>query len=160
MPKQILVKSAKTDIWVKGLGRVKTHQKGKKVGQPYTTVDRSQPHQDGDEILIKKGEPYYWTKYKYQLKRISKIPFTQDQLRYGRYGKPEYQEKYEEFESKINDLDEEDEDSKDELRTEIEEYRDELQGRLDSMPEALQESSILNERITDLEDLVSQIDNL
>lgn len=137
MAQQHFVKKARRDIFQRGTN-----------GSP-------------DTILIAKGEPYYWCKFRYQPKKVSKTPFTSDQLRYGRYGKPEWDEKFSDFENRVNDcVDVEGaEDGANSLREEIEEYRDELQERLDNMPEQLQESSVLNERIEELESLISQLEN-
>lgn len=134
MAKQHFVKKARKDIWKK-----------RENGLP-------------DTILIAKGESYYWVKFRYQVKKVSKTPFSSDQLRYGgRYGKPEWIEKYEEFESRVSDIEEDDEDEKDSLRTEIEEYRDELQERLDRIPQQLQENSVLSERIEELDNLINDL---
>lgn len=48
-------------------------------------------------------------------------------------------------------------DERDGLVSEIEEFLDELQSRLDNMPDQLQESSVLNERIEELDSLLSEL---
>lgn len=55
------------------------------------------------------------------------------------------------------------EDAKDEIYGELETQRDELQDRLDNMPESLQDSDsgcILQDRISSLEDAMDELDNL
>lgn len=110
-----------------------------------------------DEIFIDRGESYYWYKFRYRPRKVSKTPFTQSELTYGRYGKPEWDSKYEDFSSRVDECDIED---KDELYNEIEEYRDELQVSLDNIPCQLQESHILTERISLLDDFLATLDEL
>lgn len=117
-------------------------------------IDRSIPSTPNDKLLVKSGESYYWWKFRNRPKSISLTKPTADQLR--KFSKPEFQEKFEEFESRVDDC--YDSDEKEELKGEIEEYTSELQERLDNMPEQLQESSILNEYIEQLEELGNSIE--
>jgi hypothetical protein len=49
---------------------------------------------------------------------------------------------------------------KEKIINDIESYKEELESRLSNMPYQLQENSILNERIEELEDLISELNNL
>ncbi len=109
------------------------------------------------DYLVLKGQSYYWWKFRNRSKQISLTEPTSSQL--DKYGKSEWQEKWEEFENRVNDCANVEglEDDASDLSSEIEEYRDELQSRLDNMPESLQESSVLNERIEELDGLIDQL---
>lgn len=55
------------------------------------------------------------------------------------------------------------EEAKDEIYSELENMRDDLQGRLDNMPESLQDAptgEMLQDRISSLDDAMSELDNL
>lgn len=124
------VKKARVDYWKKG-----------QDGQP-------------DTILIAKGEPYFWWKFRNQDRVISKTRPTKDQLR--KYPKPEFQVNMESYQNRREDAVEED---REELLQEVQDYKGELQEKLDNMPQQLQESSILNEYIEQLEELEGELEN-
>lgn len=163
MPKQHHVKSAKKQIWMTGLKvtKYKTDKDGNK--QPYTNYDTSRPFVDSegkesDKLLVDIGESYYWCKYRYQKRKVKKTPFTSDELKYGKYPKPEWNSRIEDFESQKDSCETEDE--RDALVSDVEEYRDELQERIEQMPEQLQESSINTERVQELDDLISELNDM
>lgn len=52
------------------------------------------------------------------------------------------------------------EDDRDSLAEEVEAYKEELEERLSNMPDQLQESSVLNERIEEMDSLASEIREL
>ena len=54
------VKSARKDIYSCGKRVELVHQRGKHAGEKYFKIDRTQPRDENDSILIHKGESY-WT---------------------------------------------------------------------------------------------------
>ena len=84
MAKQHFVKKARKDIWKKGEGE-----------QP-------------DTILIAKGESYYWLKFRYQVKRVSKqgilVIKTQSNITGEEYNSIQETIKSEAFKGGIEDL--------------------------------------------------------
>lgn len=104
-----------------------------------------------DELICKKGEFYYTWHPKGSPWQFSK---TKPDLR------PEWERTIEEFRHRVCDCIEGESDERDELLSEIEEMRDELQSRLDNIPEQLQESSVLNERIEELDGLIFDIEEM
>jgi hypothetical protein len=138
---------ARKDLYKVGL---KTPAENK---QGYT-VDRKQPSIEvKDEVIVKAGEEYYAWKRKGQPYSYSTTYPTFPVLI------SEWDEKFGDFGERINECteNEESEDEKQQLLEEIEEYRDELQSRLDRIPYQLQESSVLNERIEMLDDYILQL---
>jgi hypothetical protein len=146
-----------------GLPKVSKHKARKdlyKIGfkfsaenkQGYKT-DRTRPSTETeDEIIVKGGQEYFAWKRKGQPYSYS-ITYPQFPIL-----KSEWEENTERFQESISNAEELDEDEKQELVTEIEEYRDELQSRLDNMPYQLQESSVLNERIEELDNMLSELE--
>ena len=154
---------ARTDIHQYGLKTTANNKQG-------FTLDRSKPSTDPDEqpdeVIIPKGSKYWTWGFKYQPKQFSLTEPTSDQLRYGRYGKNEYSTNIDDYNSRLEilkqfaesgDMDEGDKDS---LKTDIEQYKDELQERLDNVPESLQESHVLTERIQELEQLIDEVEEV
>jgi len=164
MPRLNFVKKARKDIYAHGKLITKIHQRGKNAGKEYITRDRSQPEDDKDTLIIKKGESYYWWQFAFSSKRISKTRPPQSALTqseyYGwlwdlqdGYTSPDYTDESA-FELLQNDIDE--------LIDQLNEQMEELQDKLDSMPEQLQESSdagmMLQERIDSLENAVNELE--
>lgn len=52
------VKSARKDIYSCGKSVELVHQRGKHAGEKYFKIDRTQPRDENDSILIHKGESY------------------------------------------------------------------------------------------------------
>lgn len=159
MPK-IYQRKAKTD-------RYNIGQKTPAENKQGYVIDFSKPNMNAfnefelDRLICKKGETYFTWHPKGQPWRFSKErPIFAKQ-------KSEWEEKLEEFDNAISDLEygsdddnideDEQESNKDAVRTSIEDYRDELQGRLDNMPQQLQENHILTERISELQELIDSI---
>ena len=138
---------AKKDLYRVGLKTPAENKQGFKTDRHKPSIEVE------DEVVVKEGEEYYSWKRKNQQRSYSTTYPTFPIL------KSEWEEKSEEFEERINECcDVEDlEEDKQQLLEEIEEYRDELQARLDNMPQQLQESSILNERIEQLDDYIGQL---
>lgn len=106
--------------------------------------------------IISKGDMYYWWKFKNRDKQRSKFKPSVDKLK--KYGPTEFETNIADYENRKEDA-EYDEDEREQLKSDIEEYKEELDSRLNNMPDALQESSVLNEYIEQLEGLLQEIDN-
>ena len=64
MAKAEFVLSAKRNIYKRGRKVQYVSKRGKKAGQTLTKIDRFQPADEGDEVLIHAGESYYtWCFY-------------------------------------------------------------------------------------------------
>lgn len=133
---------ARKDLYKRGLKTPSSNKQG-------YSIDRTKPADPDDEVVVRSGQEYYSWHPKNRQHVYSLEPYV--------YKKPynEWNDKFDDFNSRIKECED-----RDELRSEIEEYRDELQERLDNIPEQLQESSILNERIEELDDLISTLDDL
>lgn len=144
--KVTFVKSARKPIYKSGI--IKTNPNGTR------RFIRTIPIDDKDEIVIQKGESYYFWKFRNCAISVSKTEPTFEQLL--RYGKSEWDEKIEEFEKAQEEL--KTVEDRDNLINEIEDYQNDLQERLSNMPDSLQESSVLNERIEELDSLRSEVE--
>ena len=119
---------------------------------------------DYPESNIKKGESYYWWKFRFGGKYKSKTPPRRSQLTQSGFlsGLCDLEDGMSERLSGIGH--EEISGVVEELTSEIECLRDECQDSLDNMPEHLQESSdsgmLLQERIDALEDWISNLENI
>lgn len=115
-----------------------------------------------DNPVAKKGESYYWWKFRYGGKRYSRTRPRASQLTQSPYYgavralveqiEDSNPEDFDEFES-----------LKEEVRDELENLRDEAQSSLDNMPEQLQYAptgELLQERIDALENAESELDNI
>lgn len=143
--KAYFVKKARKDIYENGVSF--------KNKRGFSTTNLSLPADKHDQIVVKKGESYWWWKWRFGTKHISKTEPESSQL--SRYGKSEWDERMEDFEGRKDDFE-----NKDTLLTDIEEYKSELESRLENIPEPLQESSILNERIEELGTLYDEVEML
>lgn len=154
---KVKIHTAKTDLYRDGLRTPANNKQG-------YSLDRSKPAvqeegEESDEIIILKGQKYYSWHPKRRPWVYSLTPFV--------YVKPynEYDETLAGFQARIQDIedseednDEEENEDKDSLISEIEEFKTELEDRLSNMPEQLQESSVLNERIEELGSLLSDLE--
>jgi hypothetical protein len=120
------VKRARKDIWMKG--------------------------QDGqsDEILIKKGEPYYWYKFRYGLKVVSKnYPTNVDKYPYALH------KVFTQLEERVNDaIENEEYDS--ELEDELQEFIFERNEAIGNMEEYFSDSPQLD----DMKEMVETAEGL
>jgi hypothetical protein len=113
-----------------------------------------------DNPVCKRGESYYWWKFRYGGKRYSLTRPRGSQLTQSAYystvrGMCEGIEDY-----TVEDADDF-ESLKDDITSQVDELRDETQGSLDNMPESLTYSptgELLQERIDALEGVESEID--
>lgn len=163
MAKANFVKSAQKNIYKIGKIREYVSEKGKRKGETKSVRDKTIPADEGDEILIAKGESYYWWQFKNSPKQFSKERPKNSQLTQSEFMSQLYaiEEKIEEFHCETR---EEFEEFRDEVKDEIEQLRDECQEKLDAMPEHLQDSSssgeLLNERIEAMDSWASEIENI
>ena len=117
-----------------------------------------------DNNCVKQGESYYWWKFRFGGKRMSKTRPRQSQLTQSAYfstlyGLAEHIEDYEIVpgeESVVEEL-------RDDIVSQLEELRDETQESRDNMPEALQDAptgELLGERVDGLESAISEIEGI
>lgn len=162
MAKANFIESAKKPIYKRGKRIEYVSKRGKREGQTLSKIDRNQPADENDEILINVGESY-WTWCFYGGQPIySKTKPRQSQLT----NNPFYQELYSIQES-VEDFSPEDPDEVgefvEELISNLEELRDTCQESFDNIPEQLQEGNsgqILQERIENLDDVISNLENI
>lgn len=150
------VKKARKAIYEQGKQVKHVFKKGKHTDDSIMIVDRTQPANSKDAILINIGESYWWYQFLHGPKRISKDRPKQSQLTQS------------EFLSTVYGIEEDMEEAThieggdiDNWISELENLRDETQDKLDNMPEQLQESSysgmLLQERIDNLESWISDL---
>ena len=110
---------------------------------------------------IKKGDKYYWWKFRYGSKHCSKVCPRPSQLTQSEFLSTIYglNEQIEDLTIK-NDLKEEIE----AITNELDMLKDEQQERLDNMPEHLQESSssgeLLSRRIESVDEMISELEGI
>lgn len=156
MARSNFVKSARTDIYRHGKQIEAKNKRGYRL-------DRSQPSDKDDIILIKKGESYYWWQFNFtNHKHISKDKPKASQLTQSEFLSTLYgiQEDISSRDFTADDLESE----LQEIKDSIQELLDETQEKYDNMPEHLQESSdsgnTLQERIEALESWISDLDSV
>ncbi len=116
----------------------------------------------GDAVIVAKGESYYWWKFRYGPKQVSKNRPHRSQLTQSGFLSSLYSIE-DEIEANLpadSDL----QGAVENLISELESLRDECQSSLENMPEHLQESStsgqLLTERIDALEGWISDLENV
>ncbi|NIA04051.1 MAG: hypothetical protein GWP09_01745 [Nitrospiraceae bacterium] len=120
---------------------------------------------------IKKGEPYYWWKFRYGSIHKSKTPPKKWQLTQSEFLQTVYEIEDEiddiniDVEDKsVDDIESEIEEQLESIKSEIEDLRDEQDDRLNNMPEQLQDTSdagmLLQDRIDNLESWYDCLDNV
>jgi hypothetical protein len=113
-----------------------------------------------DNPVAKKGESYYWWKFRYGGKRYSKTRPRPSQLTQSAYYSQvrSLVEQIEDFStSSYEDI----QGLKEDIINELENLRDETQGSLDNMPDQLQYSptgELLQERVDALDSAISELD--
>lgn len=161
MAKAQFVEKAKKPIYQRGKRVEYVSKRGKRAGQTLIKVDRTQPADDEDKILINVGESYWtWCFYGgspiYSKERPRPSQLTQNWFKQELYC---IQEKIEDFEPEdVEDV----ATFIDEIRDDAESLKDECQEHLDNMPEQLQDSDsgqTLQERIDNLDSVIGDIDN-
>lgn len=145
-------KSARQPIYKRGKTVTRIYKSGKNEGKEYTTKLLTEPHEDGDEILVEKGQEYWHWTFMRTGKQVSLTKPKYGRMKYG--GLTEF----EMFNEGIDEL--RDEERYEEGLERIEEVRGELQEKLDNMPEQLQESSVLNDYIDECDELETEFQEL
>lgn len=162
MAKANFIESAKKPIYKRGKRIEYVSKQGKRAGQTLSKIDRNQPADENDEILINVGESY-WTWCFYGGQPIySKTKPRQSQLTNNSFKQELYS-----IQESVEDFSPEDPDDVsvfvEELISDLEELRDTCQESFDNIPEQLQEGDsgqILQERIENLDDVISNLENI
>ena len=119
---------------------------------------------DYPEYEIKKGESYYWWKFRFGGKHVSKTPPKREQLTQSNYLISLYA-----VEDSLNNLEQSSsldtiQDDIEGIIGDIENIKSECEEKLQNMPEHLQESSssgqMLQERIENLDNFVSELEGI
>lgn len=159
MAKANFVNKARKNIYVNGKVVKYVSQKGKRKGQTLEKLDRTQPENKQDKIFIKKGESYWHWTFMGGITHISKERPKQSQLTQSEFLSSVYQ-----IEEAMQEASSITEDEVQEWISELESILDEVQDRLSSMPEQLQESSssgqLLQERIDNLEQWIESLQSV
>lgn len=162
MTRANFIKSARKDIYTFGKIIKLVHLKGKNQGKEYTKIDRTQPRDENDKILIHKGESYWTWCFMNQSPHYSKIQPRASQLTQSSF----YQEYYS-IQERIEDFSPERADEisyfVEEIISSLEDLREQCQDSLDNMPEQLQDSDtgqMLQERIDECDNLISDFESL
>lgn len=162
MAKENFIESAKKPIYKRGKRIEYVSKRGKRAGQTLSKIDRNQPADENDEILINVGESY-WTWCFYGGQPIySKTKPRQSQLTNNSFKQELYS-----IQESVEDFSPEDPDEVgefvEELISNLEELRDTCQESFDNIPEQLQEGNsgqILQERIENLDDVIYNLENI
>lgn len=156
------IEKATKPIYEKGKVVEYVSKRGKRAGQTIRKIDRNQPQDENDKILINVGESYYTWCFYGGNPNYSKVCPRPSQLTNNWFKSELYS-----ISEKVEDCECQDPDSLlefiEEVKSELESLRDEVQERLDNMPEQLQECSsgeILQERIDNLDDIINEFDCL
>ena len=162
MARATLVKEAKKPIYLHGKRVEYVSKRGKRAGQTLSKIDRNQPHDENDKIIVNVGESYYTWCFYGGTPQYSKTAPKRSQLTQNWFNVQLYsiQEEIEEYEPK----------DPDDVATlvesvicSIESLRDECQEHLDNIPEQLQESDAgqtLQSRIDSLYDALYEFENI
>lgn len=110
---------------------------------------------------IKKGQQYWWWKFRYSAKIVSFVNPGVSVI----FRLTEYEQTIVELETTKAEIENEPgEETREEMKLEliekVENFRDEQQEKLNNLPQNFQESSILNERIEEIENLISEIEDI
>lgn len=162
MARATFVKKAQKDIYKRGKRVEYVSQKGKRAGQTLSKIDRTIPCDESDEILIHKGESYYWWAFMNGPVNYSKTQPRQSQLTNSSFLSSLYA-----LQERIGDesaVTKEDFDSlKEEIISEAEDLKSQCEDSLSNMPDSLQYSptgELLQERIDALENWISELEGV
>ena len=112
-----------------------------------------------DNPAVKKGQPYYWWEFRYGGKRYSATEPKPYQLTQSPYKAAalQLQERIESMHQvELKDLD----DAKEEIVEEIQQMLDEAQDSLDNIPEHLQETHMLYERVEQTQEWIDALESV
>lgn len=156
------VKKAQKNIYQQGKYIEYESKKGKRIGQKLRRLDRTQPANKDDKIMIAKGEPYYWWAFMNGGKHFSKDKPRRSQLTQSNFFSQlwDIEDRIAEFHVENKDDFEE---FRDEIRDELENLKDETQSSLDNIPEQLQSAptgEMMQERIDALENWIFDIEGV
>lgn len=124
-----------------------------------TFVKKARKDIEGTDI--KKGDSYYWWKFRFGSKQVSKTRPKRSQLTQSSFLSTMY-----DVEDTIENINTDDnfEEMVDGIKDELESLKDEQQDSLDNMPEHLQETSssgeLLQERIEYLDEMIDTLENI
>jgi predicted RNase H-like nuclease (RuvC/YqgF family) len=115
---------------------------------------------DYPDIGVKKSESYWWWQFRFGGKHVSKTEPTRGQLTQSAFLISIY-----DIEDRLSRLTSEHsvKDEVDQIKNDLEELKSECEEKFGNIPEQLQESSagqLLQERIDNLDDMISEIDNI
>lgn len=157
------IEQAKRPIYKRGKKVEYISQRGKHAGETKTKIDRNQPADERDEILINVGEGYWtWCFYGgspiYSKTQPRPSQLTQNPFKQELYAISESVEDFETDDPEyISGFVEETKDN-------LESLRDTCQESLDNIPESLQDSSpaaeVLNNRIERLDEIINDLDSV
>jgi len=114
---------------------------------------------DYPEHGIKKGEPYYWWKFRHGGKHFSKSCPRQSQLTQSEFRSSVYSLQEREQPGDQTGLESEVQD----IISELEQLRDDAQDKLDNMPESLQQGptgELLQNRIDSVDGAISELESI
>lgn len=163
MARATFVEAAKKPIYKHGKRVEYVSKRGKREGQTLSKIDRNQPADENDEILINVGESYYtWCFYGGQ-PIYSKTCPRPSQLTQNAFKQELYS-----IQEKIEDFDAEGDTDNiaifvEEITSDLESLRDTCQESLDNIPEQLQDApagQTLQERIDALDEEISEFENI
>lgn len=166
MARAIYVEAAKKPIYKRGKRVEYISKRGKRAGQTLTKLDRSQPADADDEILINVGEPYYtWQFYGESNPHYSKTRPRQSQLTNNWFKKELYliQERIEDFAPATHETPDEVSDFISDITDDVQSLLDDCQSNFDNIPEQLQEcdaGQTLQARIENLESAISELESI
>ena len=162
MARATFVKSAQKDIYTHGKRVEYISEKGKRIGQTKSKLDRTIPADENDTVFIAKGQSYYWWQFMNGGKNFSLTYPKRSQLTQSGFLSQLY-----DLEDKIGSFSADNKDDfdsfKSEVLDEITEMKDQCEESKSSMPEHLQEvgsGETLTERIDALDSWHSEIDSV
>jgi chromosome segregation ATPase len=112
---------------------------------------------DNPNAGIKAGESYYWWQHAFAPKQFSKTQPKPSQITQSGFMRTIYeiQEQIDALTTEMNI-----EDEVDNIKTQLEDLKSECEDNLSNMPDHLQESSVLNERIESLDEMIGEFESL
>lgn len=162
MARATFIKAARKPIYQRGKRVEYVSMKGKREGQTLSKIDKTVPADDNDKILIAKGESYYTWSFMNGGTYYSKTPPRASQLTSSEFMSTYYgiQESVEDFET--TDLDEL-ASFVDDIKSSLEELRDETDDKFNNMPDSLQggpTGELLQERVDSLDSTISEFEDI